>query len=109
MPENTTALVVGVGTGLGWALAKRFAAEGMRVAAAARSESKLAALIKSEPKGSIRAYACDTGKRDEVHSLFERVSKDLGEPELVVFNASSYARGSILDLDPEEVERVWRV
>jgi NAD(P)-dependent dehydrogenase (short-subunit alcohol dehydrogenase family) len=109
MPENQTALVVGVGPGLGWAVARRFAAEGMHVAVAARDEPKLNQLIKSEPKAAIRAYGCDTGKAADVRALFERVSKDLGEPGLVVFNASSFARGSILDLDPEEVERVWRI
>lgn len=109
MPDKKTALVVGVGPGLGWALAKRFAAEGMQVAVAARNEAKLAELIRTEPKAAIRAYGCDTGDRSAVQNLFERVEAAQGAPGLVVFNASSFARGSILELDPTEVERVWRV
>ena len=109
MPDKQSALVVGVDPGLGWSLAKRFATEGMQVAVAARDEAKLAELIKSEPKRAIRAYGCDTGQGEHVQRLFERVAKDLGDPTLVVFNASSFARGSILDLDPGEVERVWRI
>ncbi|MBI1777315.1 MAG: SDR family NAD(P)-dependent oxidoreductase [Proteobacteria bacterium] len=109
MPEKKTALVVGVGPGLGWALAKRFAREGMQVAVAARNEATLAELVASQPKSTIRAYGADTGERAAVERLFERVETELGSPDLVVFNASSFARGSILDLDPAEVERAWRI
>jgi len=44
MPSRETAIVFGVGPGLGWALAKRFATDGMRVAAVARDEAKLISL-----------------------------------------------------------------
>ena len=44
-----------------------------------------------------------------VASLFQSVASDLGDPSLVVYNASGMVRGSVLDLDPALVEKAWRV
>jgi NAD(P)-dependent dehydrogenase (short-subunit alcohol dehydrogenase family) len=37
--------------------------------------------------------------------LFDNVTRELGEPELVVYNASARVRGPLVDLDPSDVER----
>jgi NAD(P)-dependent dehydrogenase (short-subunit alcohol dehydrogenase family) len=37
--------------------------------------------------------------------LFDQVARELGEPELVVYNASARVRGALVDLDPAHVER----
>jgi NAD(P)-dependent dehydrogenase (short-subunit alcohol dehydrogenase family) len=42
MKGSETAIVFGVGSGLGWALVKRLAADNMRVGAVARNEANLA-------------------------------------------------------------------
>jgi short-subunit dehydrogenase len=47
MGARETAIVFGVGPGLGWALAKRFMTENMQVGAVARDEAKLNSLIRS--------------------------------------------------------------
>ena len=110
MAERQTAIVAGVGPGLGLALVRRFAAAGMGVAAAARAEAKLAASLGEQPPGGqVRAYGCDVADRDAVERLFERAASDLGEPELVVFNAGAFVRAGILEIDPGEFERCWRV
>jgi NAD(P)-dependent dehydrogenase (short-subunit alcohol dehydrogenase family) len=99
------AVVVGVGAGLGWALARRFAKAGMQVVAAARDAKKIEALAKSEPKLEIRPEACDVTKPADVAKLFESGAA----PSVVAFNAGAYVRGGILDIDPEDFERCWRV
>ncbi len=101
------ALVVGAGPGLGLALVKRFAAEGMRVAAAARSGANLASA--AGWPGSARAYTCDASDGDEVARLFQRVAGDLGAPDVVVFNAGVYEPASILDIAAEDFARCWRI
>lgn len=40
-----TAIIVGVGEGLGWSLVRRFTASGMKVAMAARNDEKLHELL----------------------------------------------------------------
>ena len=110
MAERQTAIVAGVGPGLGSALVRRFAAAGMGVAAAARDEAKLAGLLGEQPPGGqVRAYGCDVADRDAVERLFERAEGDLGEPDLVVFNAGAFVPAGVLDIDPGEFERCWRV
>jgi len=107
------AVIVGVGPGLGWAIAKRFARAGMETVAVARNRTKLEQLIESdgeaEVSGRIRSYACDATQAPEVAALFETVSKDLGVPSVTVFNAGAYAPGGILEIAPEEFERCWRI
>ena len=49
MAQRKTAIVAGVGPGLGWALTKRFNAAGMQVAMVARRAEKLNALLEDEP------------------------------------------------------------
>ncbi len=108
MPASETAIIVGVGPGLGAALARRFARAGMRVAIARRNAASLHSLV-SELGSSVKAYACDATDERTVIDLFASASRDLGAPRLVVFNAGAFVRKGILDTTPEEFERCWRV
>lgn len=107
--RGKTAVVVGVGEGLGWSLVKRFAAAGMKVAMAARNRAKLEELRKAEPQANVRSYSCDTSDRSSVEALFDAVREEIGSPDLVVFNAGAFERGSVLELSPSDFERCWRV
>lgn len=102
---KSAALVVGVGPGLGAALVRRFAREGLAVALAARRVDKLEGLAK-ETGG--RAYACDATSDISVDDLFATVERDLGTPRLVVFNAGGFVRKPVVELTPTEVESCWR-
>ena len=100
MTQQEIALIVGSGPGLSASLARLFKKEGMKVALAARNIKKLDGLVK-EIDG--RAYACDATSPTDVKNLFESMSQDLGDPTLVVYNASGRVRGPITELDPEDV------
>jgi NAD(P)-dependent dehydrogenase (short-subunit alcohol dehydrogenase family) len=102
-------MVVGVGPGLGFALVERFARAGMAVAMTARQAGRLEQLLAERPVDGARAYACDAADRAQVDRLFEQVQTELGTPELVTFNAGSFQPGSVLDIDPSEFERCWRI
>ena len=100
------ALIIGAGQGLSASLARLFSGEGMRVALAARDPGKLATLCADT---GARAFACDVVDAAQVRQLFSDVEKTLGEPDVVVFNPSSRARGPVADLDPADVERALAV
>jgi NAD(P)-dependent dehydrogenase (short-subunit alcohol dehydrogenase family) len=103
--SKPVAIVVGVGPGLGAALVRRFAREGMAVAMAARQGDRLAALAK-EVGG--KAYGCDATVETAVDDLFVAVERDFGRPALVVFNAGGYVRKPIAELSVSDVENTWR-
>ena len=102
MAQQEMALIVGAGPGLSASLARLFTKEGMKVALAARDVKKLEPLVKEINGG---AYGCDASMPKDVENLFNSVIKDIGEPNLVVYNASGRVRGPIIELDPEEVRK----
>jgi NAD(P)-dependent dehydrogenase (short-subunit alcohol dehydrogenase family) len=102
--DKATAVVVGVGPGLGAALVRTFANEGYTVLAAARSASALNAL-KAE---RVVPIDCDATEPADVERVFSAAAA-AGRTEVAVFNAGAFVRGSILDTDPKEFERCWRV
>jgi NAD(P)-dependent dehydrogenase (short-subunit alcohol dehydrogenase family) len=101
-PTYKTALIVGVGEGLSASLARLFAREKINVALAARKIEKLGALCRET---GARAYACDAADADQVERLFGLVEREIGAPDLVVYNAGARARGAFVDLVPAEVEQ----
>ncbi len=100
------AVVVGVGQGLGSAVARRFATAGLAVAVARRRPEELAGLAK-EIGG--KAYGCDASEQASVEALFAAVDRDLGTPQVVVYNAGAYKPGGILEIDAADFERCWRI
>jgi NAD(P)-dependent dehydrogenase (short-subunit alcohol dehydrogenase family) len=106
--RKETAIVVGVGPGLGAALVRTFAAEGYTVVAAARSASALPELAARSDAGRIVPIDCDATQPSDVERVVD-AAQALGPPEVAIFNAGAFARGSILDADPKEFERCWRV
>ncbi len=105
------ACVVGVGPGLGAALAERFARGGHTVALLARSPRHYEA-IASEVNGNggrAHGFECDAGDRESVAAAFTRARDTLGDPSVLVYNAGSYAPGGFLDIDPAGFETAWRV
>lgn len=100
MPDQEIALIVGSGPGLSASLARLFRKEGMEVALAARDTRKLDGAVK-EIDG--RAYPCDATIPKDVEKLFNSVARDIGEPNVVVYNASRRIRGLITEVDPGEV------
>ena len=100
MAKSETALIVGAGPGLSASLARRFAADDVQVAIAARNTDKLGDLV---AETGATPYSCDASDPSAVAGLFSSVTADLGEPDIVVYNASNRVRGPITELDPEAV------
>lgn len=96
------ALIVGAGAGLGAALARRFAADGYEVIAAARSVLMLRVL---EKEIGARTVACDASDPKSVHALFEEVAQHAGDPDVVIYNASGRVRGPFVELDAGAVQQ----
>src|SRR5205823_12250106 len=100
---NSSALIVGAGTGLSASLARQCAAAGMQVALAARNVEKLKDLAKQT---GAQVYACDAVDPSAVEKLFSALK---AAPDLVVYNPSYRVRGPFLELDAEEVRKTLQV
>lgn len=99
-------VVLGVGPKNGRAFAKRFADEGYVVALLSRSTDYTGALA-DEIGG--RAYACDVTDPDAIRGTFSRIRNDLGDVEVLLYNAGSGQFGTFDDVPDEEFERGWQI
>ncbi|HET6619897.1 MAG TPA: SDR family NAD(P)-dependent oxidoreductase [Dongiaceae bacterium] len=109
MPSSQHAIVIGVGPGLGAALVEKCAREGMKVSAGARDSNRLRKLLDERGLKNAAALPCDVTDQSGVMALFDDAIAAQGTPDLVIFNASGYARGGILELSPGQLETAWRV
>ena len=103
---GAVALVTGASSGLGRHLAKVLAANGARVALAARRADRLAALAGEivADGGTAIAVVCDVTDNDSVTAAFDTVEAQIGPVTLLVNNAGIAHGGSALDLEAE----TWR-
>ena len=102
-------LVTGVGPdkGTGNEITKRFANGGYQVAMLARDADRLAG-FEDSIKGT-KAYPCDVADLDALVGTVRRIRDELGPPAVVIHNALRAVRGSILELDPDDLEKNFRV
>jgi len=106
----STAIVLGVGPGLGASVALRFARGGFDVALMARDAARLAPFADAVVKEGRRAVAIsvDAEEPASVASGFDRAAAELGPADVFVYNAGAFQMGGVLDVTPEDFERCFR-
>lgn len=104
------AAVVGVGAGLGNALAQRFAKEYV-VALVARGADKLQGFAQEIKKGGGRALAvaADVSKAADIEAAFTEIRAELGEVDVLLYNAAMRPFGRLMETKPSTFENTWRV
>jgi NAD(P)-dependent dehydrogenase (short-subunit alcohol dehydrogenase family) len=107
---DKVAAVLGVGPGLGAAIARRFAGEGFAVALMARREESVASIQREieESDGTALPISTDATDPASVQTAFERIRSELGEPEVFVYNAGAFEMGGILDVSPEKFDECFK-
>jgi len=109
--SNQVVWVAGVGasTGLGGALARRFAKAGFIAAVSGRNAERLERVAAEIRTAGGQAFALpgDISKEAEVLSLARR-AEDLGQLEAGVFNAGNADRAPSLELSADSFEQAWR-
>jgi NAD(P)-dependent dehydrogenase (short-subunit alcohol dehydrogenase family) len=108
-----TAIVIGAGAaaGLGGALVRRIAREGLHVFAGARNAERIGALA-AELRGhglAASAVAMDATQPADVVRLFDEAAKVAERPELVVYNAGNAYVKPLLETPDADFESVWRL
>jgi NAD(P)-dependent dehydrogenase (short-subunit alcohol dehydrogenase family) len=105
-----TAVIAGVGPGLGESLARRFAAEGCEVALLARSVEFIEELAADLPDpGEGLAVQTDISSVEQVRDGFETVREAFGPVDVLVNHASAASWTGLMDSSVEEFEEAWAV
>jgi len=109
---NPVAVVIGAGAskGLGAALARRFAAGGLRVVLAGRTQEKLTSLANEivDAGGAAETCVTDTTHPEDVDHLFS-FAESLGPLEVTLYNAGNNAIIPFSELTAEVFEKFWRI
>lgn len=103
---NDLAIILGVGPGLGQALARRFASGGMDVAMIARDESRLSDLgsaISDESGQTVRAFTGDGTRFDSLNAAMTRIAGEMGPASVFIHNVSRWIPAKAPSLDPAEL------
>jgi len=107
------AIVIGVGArqGVGAALVRRFAREGLPVVLAARSHERIEALAREvrAAGGQAEAVAADATRADDVARIFDAATSLGGAPSLVVYNAGNNRFAPLLEMSDDLFEGLWRL
>jgi len=103
-----TAVIAGVGPGLGESLARKFAAEGCQVALFARSAEYIADLADDLPSEGL-AVQTDLSDVDQIREGFAAVREAFGSVDILVNHASAGSWTGLLDTAVEDLERTWAV
>jgi NAD(P)-dependent dehydrogenase (short-subunit alcohol dehydrogenase family) len=108
--QKPVAVVVGVGPGLGAALARRFAAA-YSVAILARKGDYLKELgiELRQSGGTVLDLTCDVSNATRIAETFRTIRAKLGEVEVLLYNAGSGVFGTIAEITPDQYEADWRV
>ncbi|HEX9443794.1 MAG TPA: SDR family oxidoreductase [Candidatus Binatia bacterium] len=110
--ENKVAIVTGAGRNIGEEIARRFAAEGARVAVVdldkARGE-KVAGEINALHPDRALAVVCDVSSSADVEKMVRAVAQKWGGVDVLINNAALTDRKNILDLTEQEWDKVIAV
>eukprot|EP00026_Physarum_polycephalum_P016064 Phypoly_transcript_16896.p1 GENE.Phypoly_transcript_16896~~Phypoly_transcript_16896.p1 ORF type:complete len:234 (+),score=38.37 Phypoly_transcript_16896:92-793(+) len=100
--------IVGVGPGIGASTARRFAKEGYTLALLARGKEKLETIKQqieehvSGSKGKILTIDADATNEQQVQDAFKKIRDTIGDPEVLIYNASGYKRAPFLELKAQD-------
>ncbi len=105
------AVVMGAGAGLGGAIARRFAREGLHAAVVRRSVESLQPLVDEirAAGGSATAFGVDARKEEAVVALFDRVERELGPVEVAVHNIGANVAFPIVEFEARKFYKIWEM
>ncbi|MFD2922347.1 SDR family NAD(P)-dependent oxidoreductase [Halobacillus naozhouensis] len=108
--KNAIAVVTGAGSGIGEQTAIQLANEGAKVILVGRTRSKLERVVDAinssaaEPAATV--FQADVTKEEEMEQLGKLIKQEYGDLHVVVNNAGSSGKSSILDMDADEWDRI---
>ncbi|HEY0181367.1 MAG TPA: SDR family NAD(P)-dependent oxidoreductase, partial [Rhodopila sp.] len=109
--KGKVVLVTGAAQGIGRGIALRLANDGADLALVDLKADKLG-IVAQEIRALGRrttTFSADVSKRDDVYAAIEHAEKTLGGFDVMVNNAGIAQVNPIADVEPEEVERIFKI
>jgi NAD(P)-dependent dehydrogenase (short-subunit alcohol dehydrogenase family) len=103
------ALVTGASSGIGKEVARAYLQAGADVALAARhfeALERVADELAGAGEGTVVPIGCDVTRPDDVASMLDRVTAELGGVDVAVCNAGIVSVEGMLEMAPEEFQRI---
>ena len=103
--DGRSAIITGASKGLGFAMAREFAASGANVAILARDPASLAeakAEASRGAKGRVETFACDVSKADDIAKTVDAVMAAFGKVDILINNAGT-SRAMTFDKITDEI------
>ena len=109
--QGKAALVIGAGDATGGAIAKRFAAGGYTACMTRRDAAKLQPLIEAitAAGGAAHGFGSDARKEDEVVALVDRIEREIGPIEVLVFNIGANVPCPVLEETARKYFKIWEM
>jgi NAD(P)-dependent dehydrogenase (short-subunit alcohol dehydrogenase family) len=111
-PAHKTAVIIGVGPGLGMSLAHRFGREGYATALVSRTDARHSGYVSALRQAGIHAesFVADVFDRERLRSVLDEIGDRFGGIDLLYYGPGAIDPGakpiSILDTTSTDVERV---
>ncbi len=107
--HGKTALVTGASSGIGKTVAEAYLQAGARVAIAARHSDALAEVadeIAAAGADEVVPITCDVTQPDQVNSMLNQITAELGGIDIAVCNAGVIAMNAMLEMSPDEFQTI---
>lgn len=112
-PPRKSCLIVGAGDGLGAAIARAFAAEGLCVSMTRRARhlDRLEALAEEIRKsgGAAHAFGVDAREEADMIALFDKIEREVAPIDVVVFNIGANVFFPVTETTERVYRKVWEM
>lgn len=98
--------ITGASSGIGKAVAEKFANEGWKVAISARRKEILDDMAKNK---NLFSYPLDVTNQEQVNNVFKKIIDDFGEINLCIFSSGTYDPKNEQSINVEKIKNVINV
>ncbi len=107
MSENQKKIwITGASSGIGRAVAEKFAAEGWKVAVSARRKEILEEIATNE---NVSSFPLDVTDRNQINNVFSNVLEEFGNLDICLFSSGTYEPKDEQNIDPDKIKNVMNV
>ena len=107
MSENQKKIwITGASSGIGKAVAEKFAAEGWKVAVSARRKELLQDMAKDQ---NISSFPLDVTDSSQINNVFQNILKEFGNIDICLFSSGTYEPKDEQNIDPDKIKNVINV